>query len=390
MRLVALALLVFTSAPWARAEDPAPSVIVISLDGVRHDYLERGDFPALARMQREGVRAQRLIPPTPASTFPAHVTLATGAPVARHGIVANRFLDPARGEFDYSNDASWILAEPLWVAAERQGVRSAVYFWVGSETDWNGWGATYRQAPFDARVPESAKVKQILAWLDLPPAQRPRLIMSWWHGADSAGHRLGPDAPEIAEDLRAQDRQLGHLLRELDARAVWKRLTLIVVSDHGMAGASREVDLVEALRQAKIPGRVFSAEGVAYVHLEDPQRATPAARAIDKLRGVEAYPSDQVPPELGLFVPGRSGHVVAFTEPPRRFASRRRVGAPRGAHGYRGDRPEMGAIFLALGRGAAAGDRLGAIRSLDVAATAAALLGIEPPLHSAGRPHLPR
>ena len=49
--------------------------------------------------------------------------------------------DRERGTFHYSNDASWIEAEPLWVAAERQGVRAAVFFWVGSENDWNGTGA---------------------------------------------------------------------------------------------------------------------------------------------------------------------------------------------------------------------------------------------------------
>jgi predicted AlkP superfamily pyrophosphatase or phosphodiesterase len=359
-------------------------VILISLDGVRHDYPGRAEFPNLARMQREGVRAERLIPPTPASTFPAHVTLATGAPVERHGIVANRFLDPARGEFDYSNDASWIEAEPLWIAAERQGVRAAVFFWVGSETDWRGRGASFRRVPFDTRVAERAKVEQILAWLDLPRAERPRLIMAWWHGADEAGHRHGPDAPEVEKSLRAQDLELGRLLRGLDQRAVWDRLTLVVVSDHGMAEVRESIDLRAALRGAGINSRAISSEGVAYLHLERPEQAQAAVELLQKLDGVRAEPGDA----------GRRGHVVAFTDPPRRFSARRRglrgmlAGEPRGAHGYRGERPEMGAIFYALGRGARAGARLDPIRSLDVAPTAAALLGIEPPRDSIGQPRI--
>lgn len=364
-------------------------MIWISLDGVRFDYPERAELPAFARIEREGLRAERLVPVTPAATFPSHVAQATGAPVERHRIVANRFLDPERGEFDYANDAAWIDAEPLWAAAERQGVRSAVFFWVGSETDWRGRGATYRKAPFDPRVRERAKVEQILAWLDLPPDRRPRLIMSWWHGADEVGHRLGPDAPEIADAMRAQDRELGRLLRGLDERRAWGRTTLFVSSDHGMAAVERSIDLLGALRAEKIRARLSSSEGVAYVHLAKPEQVARAVSVLDALPGVDALPTSRLPAELQLFAGPRSGHVVAFTRPPLRFGAkrglRRFTREPRGAHGYRGDHPDMAGIFLALGRGVRAGARPGATSELDLAPSAAALLGIAPPRHSIGR-----
>ena len=64
-------------------------------------------------------------------------------------------LDQERGRYAYSGDASWIEAEPLWIASERQGVKTATYFWVGSESDWQGLGTSYRMAPFDGRRPEA-------------------------------------------------------------------------------------------------------------------------------------------------------------------------------------------------------------------------------------------
>ena len=85
-----------------------PTVVVLSWDGVRHDYPDRTTLPNLARIARDGARAERLVPPFPSSTFPSHVTLATGARVDRHGIVANAFRDRTRGPFVYLNDASWI------------------------------------------------------------------------------------------------------------------------------------------------------------------------------------------------------------------------------------------------------------------------------------------
>ena len=59
-------------------------------------------------MRVEGLRAERFVPVFPANTFPAHVSLATGTYVDRHGIVGNVFRDLERGRFSYSNDASWI------------------------------------------------------------------------------------------------------------------------------------------------------------------------------------------------------------------------------------------------------------------------------------------
>lgn len=380
----------------APSADDEPVVIVLSWDGVRHDYLDRADFPGLGRMQAHGVRAERLVPVFPSTTFPNHVSLATGAPVDRHGIVDNRFWDRERGPYAYSSDASWIEAEPLWVTAERQGVRAATYFWVGSETDWHGARATYRKAPFDASVGEAEKVAQIVAWLDLPAAKRPRLVMSWWHGADHVGHRKGPDHPDVVAALREQDRHLQGLLAALDARRTWDHTTLLVVSDHGMTAVDTSVDVEAPLARAGVRARVVRGGSVAHVFLADPADTGRAERALATLEGTAVYRADALPEAWRFRAPGRTGDLVVVTTPPRTFhrpdagdrallALGRLLGWRSGMHGYDPALPDMGAIFLALGRGVPEGRRLGAVSSLDVAPTVAALLGIDPPRDAEGR-----
>ena len=380
----------------APAAAAGPTVILISWDGTRHDYPERAETPALDRLERTGARASRLVPVFPSNTFPGHVSLATGTHPDRHGIVGNVFLDRSRGLFRFSNDASWIEAEPLWVAAERQGVPTAAFFWVGSETDWNGVGARHRRAPFDDEVPESEKTDQILAWLDLPEPERPRLILSWWHGADGAGHRGGPDAEAVAEAVAAQDRELGRLLDGLDQRGLWKVTTLVIVSDHGMAPVGDAIDLGPVQSGHGIAARVVPAGGAAFVYLEEPSRRDEALAYLRALDGVEAYRSDALPEDLRAGHPIRAGDLVVVTEPPRTFHAprgfwsglRRTVarwlGARRGGHGYAPSRPDMGGIFYATGRGVPAGLELGAMKAIDVAPTLAHLLGIEPPADSEG------
>ncbi len=391
--LCALAALASAADP-ARAPSPAPATaIVISLDGVRHDYLDRARFPALDRIAREGLRASRLVPVYPSSTFPAHVSLATGATPAVHGIVDNRFWDRARRErFDCANDASWIDAEPLWAAAERQGVPAATFFWVGSETDWRGLGARHREAPFDAKIGEAQKVARILAWLDLPERDRPRLVMSWWHGADRAGHAKGPDHPDVARELAGQDRELGALLAGLDARAAWSHTTLFVVSDHGMTRAEHSVPLARALQDADVRAHWELGMAVAHVFLDDPSDLARAERAIASLAGVRVDRRDALPAALHLSHATRTGDLVVRAEPPYTFAegglrarAAQLLGASRGAHGYAPEHPDMAGIFLAIGRGVPPGARIDAVRMIDVAPTVAQLLGIDPPRDAEGR-----
>jgi predicted AlkP superfamily pyrophosphatase or phosphodiesterase len=330
-------------------------------------------------------------------TFPNHVTLATGAHVDRHGIVANEFVDRARGKYSYSNDASWIEAEPLWAAAERQGVRAASFFWVGSETDWRGVGATYRKAPFQSSIGEAKKVEQILAWLALPEPERPRLVMSWWHGADHEGHENGPDSDEVTQALVEQDRHLGRLLRELDARGAWSSTTLVVVSDHGMAEVRGTVDVAAALASAGIPAKRASRGPVAFVDLVDPSQRERALAALAQVKGLRAWASDAVPEELRARWPARTGDVVVVADPglaitPSSFLAssffflRSFLGGNRGAHGYVTETPEMAGIFLAMGRGVPPDLVLGPVRTLDVASTVSRLLGIAPPAQNEGVP----
>ena len=239
-------------------------------------------------------------------------------------------------------------------------------------------------------------MRQLLAWIDLPPAERPRLLMSWWHGADSAGHRDGPDAPSVTAAMRSQDAALGTLLAGLDARGVWDDLTLIVVSDHGMTTVDEVVDARKVLADAGITAQVWNSEALATIWLADPARRDAALRVLGRVDGVTAYASDRLPPDWHFDVPDRTGDIVAVVEPPHLFAAyglwdrmlRRlalRTGRHQGGHGYDPQRPDMGGILFALGRGVPAGTSPGVVSALDVAPTAAALLGVQPPKDAEGR-----
>jgi predicted AlkP superfamily pyrophosphatase or phosphodiesterase len=375
-----------------------PTVILVSFDGTRPSDVTR--LPTFARMAAQGARAERLVPAFPSNTFPNHVTFATGVSPDAHGIVNNSFVDPARGSYDYTADPTWLQVEPIWSLAARAGVVSASYHWVGSEGLWTSGLGPKHWKPFDTTVREGAKVEQILAWLDLPdPAERPRLVTAWFHGADGMGHRHGPDSPNAAQTLARQDGDLGALLDGLVARGLLESTTLLVVSDHGMTDTRRVVDFASVMASERIGARVIGGGGYAQVVLRgDAQRDARADRvvALARRHGLEAWKRGAAPPEYAVANP-RFGDVVLVGPLGTAIAPQSTwawllsiVGqlqfSMRGVHGHRPELPEMAALFTAIGRGVAPGTNVGAVRAVDVAPTVLALLALPIPDWMEGQP----
>ncbi len=219
-------------------------VILISIDGFRPDYLEHTTCPNLQRLAAEGTRAKWLIPVFPTKTFPNHYSIATGMYAENSGVVGNRMYDP---EFDAMftmgmrnevTNARWWGGEPFWVTAEKQGVKSAPFFWPGSEAPIGGIRPSYWKA-FDGSMTEDQRVAQVLRWLDLPFAERPSVLTLYFDGIDIAGHVYGPDYGAVDTAVVLADRAIGHLIAGLRERHLLEKSTLVIVSDHGMAPVER-------------------------------------------------------------------------------------------------------------------------------------------------------
>ena len=379
---LAALVLCLGGSPSAGAGPPA-SVVMISLDGTRPADIAAGRLPSLSHMAKRGAIAAKLLPSFPSNTFPNHVTLVTGVAPERHGIVDNTFVDPERGLFAKQDIPSWIQVEPIWSLVGRAGILSASFYWVGSEGAWPGGGGPRYWRPFSSKTPEDEKVDQILAWLDLPEAERPRLITSWFHGADHAGHHHGPDSPEVARALAEQDLALERLLQGISDRGLWPSTTLLVVSDHGMMQPERRVDLGAALAAHGVEARVIGIGGFVSVRVdpEDSEKAVEIANGL----GLSAWRRENAPLELRLANP-RFGAVVVTA--PRDTAIVYRGLVLAGFHGHAPEVPEMAGILVAAGRGVARGTGLPEIRNIDVAPTVLRLLDVPVPGWMEGRPIL--
>ena len=380
--------------PATRVTAPAVgTVVVVSLDGFRHDYRARTHTPALDRMVAGGAHVGRLIPTFPSQTFPSHASLATGVHAGRHGIINNVFRDARRGLYKHSNDVSWYEAPPLWIWAQRHGLRSHVYHWVGCQGSYRGVEPAF-WTPFDKTTGDPAKVAAVGRWLRAPAPARPRLVMIYLSGCDRVGHMSGPGSPEVAACVRRNDGLLGVLLGHIEAVDRDWPVTLLVVSDHGMTDTRGTVNAGLAFGSAGVQAEVLATGPVAHVYLPSPspaalERALVAARAMPR---VKTYRPAELPRAWRYRHPRRTGDLVLVAAPGVRFDARapdiyteQRVAGIHGHHGHHPEHPDMGAVLLAWGAGIRRSARLERAHSVDLFPTVCRLLRLPLPGGLQGR-----
>lgn len=368
--------------PGQAADHEPASLLLISIDAYRHDYIDRGLSPNLELLAKQGVQAASMQPSFPSLTFPNHYTLVTGLRPDHHGIVDNTMFDPRLGRFSIGNRQAvsdgrwWDEATPIWVTADAHGLRTATMFWPGSEAAIHGHHPDYWR-PFDDSVNADQRVDQVLAWLDLPAAERPRFLTLYFDAVDHAGHKYGPDSPQLDAALRATDAALGRLLQGLRQRGLFQRINLIVVSDHGMAAVPAgntvllddllPLDQVQLVSEGIVAGfnpRSHSAGDLANFaaieqKLEQPQQHM---RCWDKRR---------IPARLAYGSNPRVPQLVCLANVHWRIASRALLAAKKGPlslgnHGYDNADPLMQAIFIAHGPAFRVGAKVPAFPNVDV------------------------
>ena len=389
-RLSAVWIVLFLLLAPCWGQQDKPYVLLISLDGFRYDYAERDHATNLLALGQSGVRARALIPSFPTTTFPNHYTIVTGLYPAHHGIVDNSFWDPElHVGFRSSDSASsiggrWWGGTPLWVLAEQQGMRAASFFWVGSDAEIQHTRPTYFYK-YDGKIPNAQRVAQVVEWLKLPTPERPHFITLYFSDVDHEGHTFGPDAPQTRDSIRAIDVLLGKLFGEL--RALRLPLDIFVVSDHGMATVTGDIDISKL---ADLSGVEIAPNSTEFKFYSSDSRRLD--RLYSELQGkdprLEVYRAGEIPERLHYSGNPRIGDVVAFATAPVVLHLTPKPGQtqPKGMHGYDvASMPEMRGIFFAAGPDLKAGLTIEEFQNIHIYPLIAHILGLTVPSGIDGR-----
>ncbi|MGD2070774.1 MAG: alkaline phosphatase family protein [Gemmatimonadota bacterium] len=420
------------------AQGPADHVVLVSIDGLRPEFVLDASWPAptLQRGRELGACARGMRSVFPSVTYPAHSTILTGALPARHGIYYNSPFEPegATGRWYWESDS--IRVETLWDAVREAGRTTASLSWpvsVGAPVTWNVpeiWS-------LDDRVPRMEVVAatvtpaglldelereatgrlvaygpggrpsedaQTFAWWDERTTRmaeyvigryRPTLLTVHLVDPDHQQHDHGREAREVVEAVSAADRALGRMQAAARRAGILDRTAFVVVGDHGFVDTSTRIApnvwLVEAGLRGPGADRgswratFHPSGGSAFLHLADASDEAAARAARRVVEGVD-------PAVRALFQIVERDSLDALGADPRvpfALAAERGVeltghatgpavsATHRATHGYLPTlHPDILTGFVAWGAGVRPGGVLPRMDVEDVAPFVAALLGL--------------
>jgi len=440
--LRSLILVILLAGAWfsgaaATAQDQLgpPLLVMISIDGLRPDYITAADahgakVPNLRRFLKEGTYAEGVEGVVPTVTYPSHTTLVTGVWPAKHGIFANTTFDPLQknnqGWYWYAED---IRVPTLWDAAAEAGRTTASVQWpvtVGAHITWDIPEFWRANTDDDAKLERAVATPGLLAEAqgELGPysggtdssveadqkrgryaqwileKKRPGLLLLHVIALDHIEHETSPHSAEAVAVLEGLDVVIGNV-RETAEWLARGRAYVAVVSDHGFARTEAQLNLFPPFRDAKLftvddKGKIadwkampWVTGGSAAIVLKDPadtttlgevrgllaKLASDPANGIDRvLEADELHKRGGYPP-ASFFVSLKPGwRTGSSLEGP--VLSKTKLG---GTHGQLPDVPDLRAAFFVVGPGVAAGRSLGIIDMRDIAPTLAHLAGLSLP-----------
>jgi predicted AlkP superfamily pyrophosphatase or phosphodiesterase len=430
--LPALALFFLAIAAGARA--PAAAVLMISVDGLKPEYVLDADahglkIPFLRSLMRDGAYARGVTGVWPTVTYPSHTTLLTGVAPAEHGIYSNLEFDPKN---TFANAWYWyaqqIRVPTLWQAAHEAGLSTASVGWpvsvgatavdflipeywrVARLTDVDPSDALLMAAlarpegllqKMQARLgpymrgndpsPPGDEIKTRFA-LDILRTQKPKFMTIHLSSLDEEEHGHGPFSPEANQDLEVIDGQLAQLFAA--SRANDPKAIALVVSDHGFVHITHKVNLMQPFLHAGLiqsggswTAQPWSGAGMAAVMLHDPADSQTESKVRDLLHALQADPNNGIAevlerdamkqrgafPDAAFLIIMKLGYY-ALADATSPFLSD--VPGTLGSHGFSPQYPEMRAAFFIAGTGIARGRDLGLIDMRQIAPTVAELLGV--------------
>jgi len=349
-----------------------PYVVMLSMDGFRWDYMDHAETPTLDSFITQAARVNQLQPSFPTKTFPNHYTIATGLVPDHHGIVLNDFYDPSTDRvFRVSNrkaveDGSFYSGEPIWCVAERNGIRTGSYFWVGSEAEINGCRPTYWKK-YEHRFPYGQRIDSIVSWLDQPYDIRPHLVLWYFDEPDGVGHDFGPLSPECIRKVEELDSFLNVFFNKARQLNQFDSINFLIVSDHGMGPISKDkVVYINQYVQKSWVAR-YHGGNPCYVIKAAEGKLEDVFQGLLKAEHIQVWKSPEVPERLNfgqnpraedLVVVADSGWSVAFGPGGSSYNG--------GTHGYDNTNSDMQAIFIASGPAFKKGISVSSIHNTDI------------------------
>ena len=379
-----LFILIYILFQFIYPSDSEEYVLLISMDGFRYDYLNKANTPNFDLLIQSGVTSKALVPVFTSKTFPNHYSIATGMYAENHGLIANTFYardlkkSYAIRDRNAVENGEFYGGEPIWVTAERQGVITASYYWVGSEAVIKGRQPTYWKK-YDQKLSFEARIDSVVSWFSYPAQSRPRLVLLYFHEPDWTGHTYGPNSPETISQIERMDSVLGNLISKTSNLTISSKLNIIIVSDHGMTDVYPEqiIDLSTYTDLSNM--NVAGAGPTVFISSKSKKLLKKAYKDLKVIDNANIYWKSNIPKRFhyrnNIRIPDL---LIVANEGWSLMPLGHGSSSPKGSHGYDNQLDNMKAIFIANGPSFKSGYARDEFENIHIYPLIAHILGINP------------
>lgn len=343
-----------------------PLLLVILIDGLRHDFISPNNTPNVWFLADNGVHIVNGVKPQVAtSTSPNIHSIVTGLYEESHGIIDNSFYDPVFKENYYDSYqcigencanklSKWYTGEPIWQTNMKiPGRCSATYFWGAGNAEINGVKPKHKYKFWTRYNPDynswEAEIDELLDWFtnDTNPIN---LALYYKDYPDAYEHGMNIFSPKVKDIIYQVDKLIGYLIMKCKQLEIFEKLNIIITSDHGFINTKPNLvqgtlwdyirsDLVIQSSTSFFPadGKESTAEEI-YKNL---------SKAVSDGLKIKVWRKNEFPDKYHWKNNRRVGPVIYFKE------MGYEVGHTSGGYGdhlgYLNDDEEMRVVFVAFG-----------------------------------------
>ena len=355
-----------------------PKLIVLMLDAFRYDYLDLPGTIGLKKLTTTGARSKWVTPIFPSKTYPNMFTQVTGLYAEDHGVVDNNLFDRDHEELFYasgyngnttyviddegSNAFWWNQSEPIWIAAEKNGYRTGIFYWQGCQVAFSGIRATFCE-PYKALVDMDWEpyeelytdvIKRIV--FNITNDQWD-LAMIYYGMIDATGHAHGIYSPQFRIAYSIADNLILKLLTLLELNGIRDTTNVVVLSDHGMQFKKDErtnpmVDLSLYLSSKEDfdPDMGSGTLVQLFPKNQDILREAYINLTREKIPGASVFLKEELPESFHLKNNNRTAPIIVLADPGYNLQFFKEPWLEMGLHGFDPKNlPEMRATFVATG-----------------------------------------
>lgn len=266
------------------------NVLLVSIDGLRPDAIEKFAAPTLQRLIREGSYSLKAKTTMPSKTLPSHTSMLSGEPPDEHGVLWNNVTSAQTDIVEFPT---------VFSVARTHGFSTAAFFSKAKFGPLQRPGTLdYSQAPggWWGRWSSRRTVSDIVTHLD---GAKPNVLFVHLSDPDRAGHSSGWMSEAYGRAVRATDQALSDLVSAADDAYGAGNYSVIVTADHGGHEYSHGTD---DERDVTIPWIAWG-RGVNAGEIDEDIETTDTAATVLWLLGVKPPEAWNGSPITDAFVP---------------------------------------------------------------------------------------